>query len=50
MGVETGLLQRMGLRIDPTLRQTVQSQVIDLFNRTGNYILKPTSSNDIKSV
>lgn len=30
MGVETGLLQRMGLRIDPTLRQTVQSQVINL--------------------
>lgn len=27
MGVETGLLQRMGLRIDPTLRQTVQSQM-----------------------
>lgn len=40
MGVETGLLQRMGLRIDPTLRQTVQSQVINLFigKRNGNYI------------
>lgn len=31
IGVETGLLQRMGLGIDPILRQTVQSQVMDLF-------------------
>lgn len=41
MGVETGLLQRMGLRIDPTLRQTVQSQVINLLlvKETGTIYL-----------